>query len=369
MITPDIIVRHLQQYLPLFTGVFSESLTITAAQAFGLAVTVTAPDHGLSVGRPIIVTAGGVRNAIVDAWSISETVTRLVLAQEHDLIKPSQSGDPQTVTLGGIGAPWDGDRQIVGVASRLEIDIANPTGETAAPVLQAGAHVLEYRAAGLQGIWSVASVVDNDSFTFEVSGVPSLPTGQVDGLEIVDGVRVAAAADIDRAEAFYTKQGQGKAWLFLIMTDVDASKDRHSQSDAKAANTPGTLGRMTMLQHFATSLFLPTTKQSSGADAQVQAYGEIFRALVAALHCFRPEASTQALPYRATTNGHGPGKYNTAYYMHVYDWEIPSVLTFEDGFTRAKTVAFRGLDADFRLRGDPRAILRLPITIEETPNA
>jgi hypothetical protein len=367
MINPTDIVTHLQAYVPAFTDLFSETVTGTAT-ANGITVTVTTSSaHGLSVGRKIAIAATGYRNSIASAVDNGDGTIRFETAQEHDLTEPKAYADPTTLRLGGFAnSAWNHTFTIVSVPNRKFFEVEFPAGESDVPSLT-GAYLLESRTAGVVGVQTVETVPTATSFTFDVSGVPSLPTGEIENIKIITGIRVYGAADFERAQAAYTRLAAGKAALFVIMSDADVSKDRHTLNDGIAAFARSNIGKQIILQNFATTVFLPTEKQLAGHTAQNQAYGEVYRALASVLYGFEFDDPDTKQPYVCVNNGHGPGVYNSAYYTHVYDWQVPSVVTFENGYNLAPDVAWRDIVSSWALNSDDAAELSFNADLDIEP--
>ncbi len=368
MITPRDIVSHLRAFLPSVTDLFHSSITSTSASQAGGVITVGAVAHGLILGQAVIVVNGLYENQLATVTLNLDGTTRFTTTDEHDLVAPKFPEDPQTLTLSGIGAPWDGTFQIDNVPNRETFEILTPAGETIAPDITSG-QLVEERAAGVVGRQTIATVPNVDTFTINVpSNIPSLPTGNILQLQVMTGVRVVGAADFSRAEAVYTDQPATDAYLFVIMDDATVSKDRHSLNDSIASFTPQNLQKQNLLQNFTIAVFMPTAETDTAAfNAQSTAYSEIFQALLNVLYGFRFDDPTTAERYVTVSTGHGPGvnANNTGYYSHVYDWQIPSVITFEDGFGEQADVAFRDIEATWDLLDDPEAQLSVNIDLDE----
>jgi len=366
MVEPSNIVAHLQAYMPAFTDAFSDVINATAT-ASGNVVTVAATAHGRVVGNKIIVAASGYRNSIASVTDNGDGTVRFETAQEHDLTEPKAYADPTTVTLGGFAATvWNGAHAIVSVPNRKFFEVAFPTGEDDLPVLT-GAYVAESRRAGIVGVQTVATVPNANSFTFNTAGIPNLPTGVINGLKIITGVRIYGAADFDRAQDAYTKFASGKAALFVIMSDADVSKDRHTLNDGIAGFVRGNLGKQIILQNFATTLFLPTNAQVAGHTAQNLAYSTIYRALSSVMYGFEFDDPDSEQKFVCVNSGHGPGIYNSAYYTHVYEWQVPSVVTFENGYNLTPDVAFRDIVSGWAVNADDAAVLGLNVDLDDEP--
>lgn len=370
MLTPLDILTHLQTYLPALTTLFSDSISGATATVAGNVVTVATPSaHGLSPGTKVAFAAGQFQNPVTATFLNPDDTVRFTVGSDHDLTQPKFFDDPDELVLSGVGAPWDGTHKIVAVPNRRTFEVALPTGETTAPA-PAGL-LVEDRPAGITGLQTVATVPTSTTFTVDLSGVPDPPAGTVQSISVVTQIRVAGAEDAERAAQIYARSSASDAnarpWLFLMMTGTDASKDRETFSDAIAGFTVQDLRKQTLLQNFATIAILPTADDKTGFTAMSQAHSEIFRALASALYSFRFEDPDTSIRYVTVSNGHGPGTYDTSRYTHVYDWQVPTVVTYANGFDRQADVAFRDITQTLGLNSDEAAQLVANIDLDDEP--
>ncbi len=364
MIEPNDIITHLQSYMPAFTDLFSKRITASATSS-GSTVTVTSTAHGLAVNEAITVGGGTFENAIVSVVDNGDGSLRFETTDDHDLTEPKLSKDPKNITLSGINVTWNGEHEIISIPNRRHFEIDFPTGITLPPTITT-AQLVESREAGIVGAQIVATVPDANTFTFISASVPSFPTGALQNLSISSGVRISGAESIVRAEAFYTAQNTDEAWMFVIMNDADVSKDRNTLNDGVATFTPQNFGKQTILQNFFTVVYLPTdSNDAAGVLAQNKFYGEIYRVLVNVMYgFFFPDPDTQE-KYVTVSNGHGNGVQNTAYTSHIYDWQIPTVISFENGFIIEPNVAFRDIISSWGNMADDEAVLSTGINLDE----
>lgn len=362
---PSEIVTHLKKHLPRFTDLFTESLNVTAAAiSSGNILTLTSVGHGKSPGQYVVISAGTVRNLITASTLIYPSV-RFTTAYDHDLTQPSLPNDDWYLNMGGFGNNWDGQHEIVDVPNRRNFEILFPTGAIISgggigfpltfPITFVGYSPVisgtEYLSEPIpKGAYPIATTPDLDTISIDLSAARTLPEGTVDDIKVVSGFRIAAAADINRATDIYSKQATGAAYLFVIMTDMDVSKDRNILNDSIAELTRKDLLFLRLLQSFSTTVFLPTTEDLSGIDAQELAYDEVFTALLKTLYGYSIDGSM----YKAVSApaGMGPGEYNSAYYTHVYDWQLPYIINFEDAMPHDTDVAFRNIDYSHIINGD-----------------
>lgn len=380
MITPLDIVTHLRTYVPAFTDKFTNAITPTSVTVSGTTVTVNATAHGLTVGNRVLTLGGTFRNPTTGGTLDTGTGrTRFSTQFEHDFTFPKGFAQTKTLTLEGFTpAAWNGTHTIRAIPSRQTFEIDTPTGETLPPTVQGV--VLEPRTAGLGGVQTVATVPTPNSFTIDMSGVPALPVGAVDGLTFVSGWNIRGASDIERAEEIYTKQSNAKPYMFVVMTGTDASKDRKSHNDAIAAFTAQDINKQTLLQNFTVIVIIPTADETSGARAQNIAHTEIFNALLRALYGLQLTDNETSINYRTVSQGHGPaGNYNTGYYIHTYDWQVPFVITYDNGFDQqAVDVAFRDIIGSWNVNieqvgeltgGEDETTISVNIDLDEAPGA
>jgi len=362
MTTPSDIVRHLKTYVPLFTDRFTEVLPVSGAtMGASKIVTITSAAHGRTPGKSVVVTAGTTRNPLSAAVLDGATV-QFTTKYDHDLIKPSQPLDDQTLTLDGFGSAWDGVFDIIDVPNRRNFNVDLPTGVTVAPTVDESQYLIEARSLGLVGVQEVATVPTADTFTLDLSAAPSLPVGPVDDLAIISGFRISAAADFQRATKIYTKQSSGDDYLFVIMTDGDVSKDRHTFNDSVASFSRQDMNLLRVLRNFSTVVFIGTESDLSGADAQDLAYSTIYSSLLSAL--FGYEGDESAIKSGAVPVGDGPAVYNSAYYAHTYDWQMQTALTYQDGFLQTSDVAFRDIVQALKLFNDNDAQLTVNLDLD-----
>lgn len=357
-------MAHLWRYLPSVTDLFNEPLTMTAASVTGGLITGTIATGTPIVGKNLLLSGIKVRNPLSAFLDNGDGTARFTVANDHDQTEPRQRLDTMQIELGGIGAPWDGLHDILAIPNRRTFEIAIPDGAG----VPAGGYLIE-SPTGVMGIGEVTAVVGTtvsiqpgDGFFHYDAVLHSITVNQA--------IRARAAADITRAEQIYTKDGANKPYMFVIMTDVSVSKDRHTPNDGLAGFTKQDMRLLRLLQNFAITVFLPTTTDIGGDKAQHLAYGEIYDALTRIFYGFGFEDES-AIQYVTVSAGHGPGVYNSAYYLHVYDWQVPNVITFESGFDGhtpfVTDVAFREINQSLYVNNSDQAIMSFIADLDEEP--
>jgi hypothetical protein len=330
---------------------FSVNIAVSSAEVISANVVsvTTATDHGLALDDIVNITAGRLQNTIdgVIYNSPDDTHAKFDTSSEHDFTAHIYADDNSTVEFSGFTAPaWNTTHELLQVPNRNQIVVPIPSGETIPPVLTDNEIVYEDRPAGLLGEWVVTDVISTTEFKFTVSGVPDLPINPITGLEYValKNVSVHACADIDRAREIYTAIKPSTLTLFVIFADLDVSKDRKNMSDFVATPTNAEEARLLLAQNFSTVVFFDISDQLSGADAQEQACGEVFEALMKVLYVYRKD--NYKSQFETITLGHGSDVNNTSYYTHVYDWQLSLLIDRNVGFADHRDVALRNLNYD-----------------------
>jgi hypothetical protein len=364
MIDPQDIVVHLRTFLPAVTDLFNNEIAGTMSIS-GNVATVTSNNHALSVGQNIIVQGGRFNNVLISGTANNDGTIRFETANDHDLTQ--QEG--ATILLSGVGGSWDGIHDLVMVPNRRTFEITIPDGAPA-PIISPTSYLVESRSAGVGGVQTIVTSSTN-TFTFNISSdVPPLPNGDVSNVKILTSVEVYAAASIERAEQSYTQfqADTGKPRLFVIMGNADVSKDRHSLNDTTGTLTAQNDAKLIIMQNWAVTVFIPTGENDmTGSKAQRLAYKDISEALTKVLYNFRYQDPQTAQPFITVPVGHGPGPYNTAYYEHTYEWQLPASLLFDSGFDMQPDVAFRDINAQWTINRQDMEQLSATIDLDEEP--
>ena len=371
MITPSMIVEHLGRYLPRVTNLFNDEIAATSASVgSGNVLTVVTPDpHGLSVGSPVTVSSGLVEVKINSAIVVNGFAT-FTTTSDHDLTEPRQADDLREITLAGFSdSAWNGTFEISDIPNRLNFTVPAPSGASA-PTLNGGEVLRIERSVSVFGIQTVSTVPDANTITINLgSNTPDMNGVTLHALKIVTAVRVSGAADIKRAEDMYTRRGNNELWAFVVMTDLDVSKDRHSINDAYATFSVQDEMRLRLLQNFGVLVFFPTDNSVSGATAQELAFGEVYRSLLQVLYGFTGFATDEdGSTFATVSTGHGITEYRKAYYMQAYEWQTPVDITVDNGWGFWESVAFRDIGGSLSMNTlDNEEKFTLAIDLDDEP--
>ena len=368
MITPQMVVNHIAEYLPRINSSFCDNINLASVVCSGgdTLTCTTSTAHGFSVNDAVMFTGGKTPNNIVSVAEYGDNVL-FELENEHDFTTPNNVIKSEPFPCVGFNeSAWNTTLSIVEVPSKTSVVVEYPLGISVIPTFL-NAIGYEERPLSIFGAQTITDVGSTTEFTVTLSNVPPIPNGIFVDVVANSGARVVAVDNFERANAIYADGNDGDLWLFVIMTDLDVSKDRNSFSDAVATFNIGGEMRLRMLQHFSTVVYFGTTDAISGASAQQLAYGDLFRDLLKVLYGFAGLSSEKDESDFATVfAGHGTGVSNTSYYTQVYDWETPLDITVNSGFDMYEDVAFRNLVLDFGMFTSDNEE-RLTIAVELEP--
>lgn len=325
--SPAALLLHFQEFIPKLTDKFSDNALVTGEIIDGdpQILRVTDNNHGLTEGKKIVFVDGKISNPITAVQLFADpsgNVLRFTTESDHDLTK----GYTASVELSGFtDSGLNGEFALVDVPNRKTFEIEYPT----LPILNGNEALEEIWEVGVNGLLTISNVIDVNTYEISLDGKPNFTPGTLPQLKRASNMRMEVAVDAERASAVYNaEKDPDKLWLFVIMGNSTANKDRNLQSDAVQANTAQNDGRVLMINTFSVNVYFPTIQQKSGANASEQAWNEILTLMlyVGSGLRFDDFGNTR---YLTTMIDHGSALYNNAYYSHSYTYEYNYEVTLE----------------------------------------
>ncbi len=334
------IVKQLQIVLPTQTGAFSTQIGIVSIIPTGTTATVTsAAPHGLAINDIVNIT-GAVSPVAITSITRSETIATATTTTNHDI---TENDLTTTVTLSGSNeSEFNGTFPFLSAKNRktfqFTVSDSGATNATGSPLLEDPPS-----AFGYNGLITVDAVPSTTTFEYEL---PIALTEPAEGSPLLrTEIRVTGAVSLDRAIDMYTKQTSGeKAWAFAVLNDTVASKDRGSRNDAITSAAPGSDRRQQIFQTFSVYIFLPTPDELSARlvrDQMEDFMSHLFKSL---LYWKAPNDLSVNSGLGTTFVSHGFEQYNTAYYVHEFQFQLVSDITQADTLDPDFNVAFRDID-------------------------
>jgi len=334
------IVAQLAKTLPKHADDFTANVEITGiTQAAGVATAITATAHGLVAGNQINIT--GSQHPIPCSITRVGVIATLVTTSDHDMTENAGFD----VQISGATEPeFNGTFTLLSVPNRRTITFkvadSGALVATGSPLLLNGSSPLQ----SFNGLVDVVSVPTTTSFTYAVD---SSLYATASGDEIVAKTlpRISAAVDYDVLQRAYTAQGPNAAWLFVVMGDAVANRNRNINGDSIDNIQPGNYFNQKLIQSVQLFLFYPSTNQiaaRSARDRCEELLGPICKSLLTCKFPSLVENSNNPL----MLTGHGFHDYNTAVYVHQYSFEATLQLGPSDIYQPNDDVAFRDISLD-----------------------
>jgi hypothetical protein len=333
------IVNHLSVYLPTFADDFTDQINVSSLTRSGTTITAsTGSAHELSVGNQVNITGAQTPVAIV---SITRTgiLAEMVTSSDHDL---TENAGFDVQISGANEAEFNGTFTLVGVPNRrtiqFQVEDSGPTSATGSPILLNGSNVFQT----YNGLRNVTAVPTTTSFQYEVTD--STLYSPASGTIVAKvNPRISSAIDFERLLDAYTKQTQDSGWLFVVLGDAVADKNRHIDTDATDNIQSGNYYNQRLIQNVQFYVFLPTAGQIAGADARDRCQ-ELLKPITNSVVGFKFPTLVENNNNPLMLSGHGTQAYNTAFYVHQYAFEATAQLGPSDIFDPQDDVAFRDID-------------------------
>ena len=351
MIAKDVVLA-LQARIPVLTDDFSESVGIASVVVAGITVTVTTSGvHGLATGE-----AANILNVVTPVTIASinrvDTIATIVTNEDHDFTlsdrEKSKKVDKQVLVSGATEAEFNGSFKLLNVINRrtIEVEVADSgaASATGSPILENGINPLY----GYNGFFAI-TVLSTTVFTYELPKVLTID-GIVDiTSKAVVSHRIARVVNLERAVLAYTKQNIDEDFLFVVIGDVVANKNRSTQTDATDTDVGGDFYRQQLNQQCAVYLAQNST-DSVAAGRQRDKAEEIapllFKSIL--LQAF-PTGFTVSERSKLTFVSHGfvDTGLEPPVNMHEYIFEQNAELYIDDTVGAPDDVAFRNIDMTF----------------------
>ncbi len=340
------IISQLSTLIPQFTSVFTDDIGVSSITRSGTTITVQCTEpHGLKAGQGVSITGAAIPVEIV-AFSRDGAVGTLTTATDHDITYASHLIRPyvqSVVTSGAAESEFNGSFSLVKVLNRRNIQVSmtdsGPTVATGTLRLAGAISALD----SFNKTWLVDGVPSPTVFTFIHGNAELLdPTGTI---LVRKKPRISGSADTARMLAAYTEQPQNKAWMFVVLGTVVASKNRSIEADGVDNWQQGQEFRQQIIQGVEFYVFLPTKDEIAGREKRDDCE-DIFIALnKAILHStvltgFHDEAS-RSLQF----NSHATFQLDAgSTYIHLYQYEASVDILFEDTVGPAVDVALETIE-------------------------
>lgn len=347
------IINQLAIALPNYSDKFTTNFDITSLTLSGSTVTaVTSLPHSLVVSKQVNI-IGAKTPIAITSLTRSGSIGTLISDSDHDM---TQGFSSSAELSGSVEAEFNDTFTILTVPNRRTVTFAmadsGATTATGSPLLVNGSSYFKQ----YNGLKDIATVPSTTSFTYEITDT-TLFTPASGSIKAKTRPRISGGVSVDRIVQSYTKKAQDEYWAFVVMGDVVASKSRKIESDATDNIQRGNEYRQQIIQPFTIVVALPVISEIAARAARDD-MEDIFRCITRSV-LFKAFDSQLFVGAQNPVQfvDHGFTAYNTAFYMHSFNFEATADITFDDTIGYDDDVAFRDITTNMTIdvgtREDP----------------
>jgi len=334
------VIAQLRAVVPQHTSLFTDAapavLTFVAdvPGPGGLVTGDTSPDpHNLSPGQ--VVTISAARNPYAVGSLTFDSATGLVTGvttNDHDLTEGWQS---EIEIVGADQAEYNGTWPLVSTDNRRTFVYGPIAGSPAAAT--GTIKMVDPLGTSFIGSFQVNTTPTATTFTYQIASNPESAGGVNAVLHLAP--RISGAITEDRLAEAYTKRDTDEYFAFVVMGDVTTSRDRAIETDANQQIADDTHKRLRQIEPFSVYVFARTSQEMS-ARAVRDSMDDVKQALLKALFGVKlPTVFSDSVWCTISPTGDGFAAYNSAVYVHRFDFErsidLVEADAVEPGFTRA----------------------------------
>ena len=338
------IVTHLAAILPSFVDDFTTQYAVTSLTRSATTVTVnTAAAHGLSVGEQANITGAQTPIAIVSIDRLGIVAT-LVTGADHDI---TENAGFDIQIYGASESEFNGTFELLTVPNRrtikFKVSDSGPATATGSPLLLNGSSIFQ----SYNGLKNVTAVPTATSFEYEVTDA-ALFTPASGSIVAKSNPRISAAVEFERIIDSYTAQKINDAWLFVVLGDSLAGKNRNIDTDSTDNIQSGNFFNQRLIQNVQIYVILPTSAEIAGRSSRdrcEELLSPICQSVLGVKFASLVENTNNPL----MITGHGMQAYSTAIYAHQYAFEATLQMGPSDIFAPTDHVAFRDIDVTMGL--------------------
>jgi len=354
------IVNQLATVLPSLVDDFTDQVPVSSiVQSSGVATATTNSPHGLIAGRQIIITGA---QTPIEILSISRlcSIATMITQTDHDI---TENAGFNVQINGSDQSEFNGSFVLLKVPNRrtlkFTVSDSGPTNSTGPALLLNGSSPFN----NYNGLVQITSTPSENTFQYLV---PSNLYSPAEGAIIAkSNPRISASVDFERLLEAYTKQGQDKAWLFVVLGDSIADKSRKIETDSTDNIQSGNYFNQRLVQSFSLYLFLPTNEQIAARQARDRCE-ELLKPICNSILTYKFPSLVENNNNPLMITGHGFQTYNSAFYVHQYAFECTLQMGPTDVFIPDIDVAFRDISIDMGISHGSENLIA-SINLDEEP--
>ena len=190
------------------------------------------------------------------------------------------------------------------------------------------------------GVHTVASVASTTEFTYLINADPQSPA--LGSPTLNTAPRISGAVNEERVKAAYTQQPDDSFWLLVTVGETTTSRNRAIESDAIETLTNSDLMRVRQIETLSVFCLAPARSTIAAREVLDTIDSEVKPAILKALLGYHPKTVYYDNNWcMLIPSGDGFADYDTATYVHRFDFERAIDLVVEDGVSPSPTKAWR----------------------------
>jgi len=338
------IVAQLAIKLPTFVDDFTSNFSVSSLVRLNNTVTVTTTaDHGLLVGKAVNI-VGALTPIVIESIDRVGIQATLVTASPHDFTETI--GFENVIIEGANESEFNGTFPVLsvptGVANRrtirFQVADSGPIAATGSPLLLNGSNIFQ----GYNGLRLVTAVPSTTVFEYEITDT-TLFSPASGAIFSKTSPRISSSVSFERILDAYTKQTVDNAWLFVVMGDGIAQKNRKINLDSTDNIQKTQFFDQRLTQTASLFLLLPTSSEIAARNARDRAE-ELLQAITKSILLSKFDTLfSNRFNNPLQFNEHGFQDYNGSFYVHRYTFEATIQMGFEDTVGADGDVAFRDI--------------------------
>jgi len=370
------IILQLQDFLVRQTNLFTHELDIISLTRNNLtqeATAVAAVPHGLKVGDLVTIVGAETPFKITTLTQTANIATAVTL-NPHDFTQNFS----RIVNIVDADQPeYNGEHPLVAVIDNKTFKYSL-TGNPVSPATGNIFIIADY-LEGYNGIHVVKSV-SPDGLEFTYNMPENYESPAKGDIKARYNYRISGAATFTRVDYLYTKQGFNNLWAFVVLGRTFTSQDRATNTDAIKAVTRSCQQKHYVIESFSVYVFDTVAKEELSGRQERDLMEDIYKYLVKSLVgvCF-PGVFAGSTPttdsaikrirpielFITISVGHDVQEYNSATYIHRFDFEQIDIILDPDIFPVNLTYPFRKIFIDYLNVTDNNLLLDDTILLRE----
>lgn len=334
------ITNHLIRYIPLYTDVFTENVTISSMEYISPSVICTTGSaHGLTTGQVVMIDGETVKTPIENITRSNGVVTAKT-STDHDLTL----FDGSIAVISGT-TNFDGSHTLTGVPNRFQFKFISEGSDAT----ETSGFLLENRVDGYNGIFGI-TVIDSTHFSYTPTYTPSSSSGY--GAIAKTSPAISAYESSDILQNFIKSNKNLVDSLFCVVEGSQADKRYDLTSQVTAIHGNGADLFIPIIDTLSVYFLINRNNLPSNSGAYCRDLAEdmkvpLFKTLVG----WNPESDTEDSGETALTYVSDGMVYSERpYYVHQYIFQRLSFITKDVIFNNIETRAFRDINGTLESR-------------------